>query len=104
MKKCHDCGVEPGALHIPGCDTERCPDCGGQYISCDCPDSLTPRLPWTGTWPGAIECREFGWWCKWVDGRGWVTCDADTAGATEDLNRLRLEAVWNKALGRFVLR
>jgi hypothetical protein len=34
--RCHDCAVEPGELHLPGCDDEECPACGGQVISCGC--------------------------------------------------------------------
>ena len=33
---CHDCSVIKGQLHVPSCDVERCPVCGGQVITCEC--------------------------------------------------------------------
>lgn len=36
MKKCGSCGVGPGSRHVYGCDIERCPRCGGQWVACDC--------------------------------------------------------------------
>ena len=35
--RCHDCNIknELYNIHHLGCDMERCPQCGGQLISCD---------------------------------------------------------------------
>lgn len=115
---CHDCGVAPGEMHLSGCDVERCPNCGGQLISCDCfYERLSRRLaalPWTGEWPGVAECREFGWYCYPAEIERYITddlfvhaykrCGPDHPDATEDLNRLYEEAVWDRSRGRFVLR
>lgn len=34
--QCHDCSAYNGELHVPGCDSERCGDCGGQAMCCGC--------------------------------------------------------------------
>lgn len=100
MTQCHDCRVAVGELHIPGCDVERCPKCGGQRISCGC-RSRAKGQPWTGKWPGEEECRAFGWYSKWVEGKGWFRCGADDPDATLDLNRLAAEGKWNAVTQRY---
>ena len=34
---CHDCAAIKGQFHVISCDVERCPSCGGQAITCECP-------------------------------------------------------------------
>ena len=37
---CHDCGARPGMYHGPQCDMEVCPGCGGQRLTCGCPEEF----------------------------------------------------------------
>ncbi len=68
------------------------------------------RLPWTGVWPGVVECIEFGWFSKFVEGVGWhpsvdlarapvgVTAESLMADGYEpDLNRLASRGRWDVA-------
>jgi hypothetical protein len=105
-ERCPACGAKAGDYHVLGCDVEQCPYCGGQLISCDCrrkPPPLDDRMAWNTLWPGVAECREFGWYARLVPGQGWVSCALDEPGATEDLNRLHVEAKWSRKRKRFVL-
>lgn len=92
---CPDCGVQPGATHRPGCDVERCADCGHQRISCGCKVMTHEPLIWSGKWPGEEECEKRGWFAILVQGRGWQTVPPGTPGACPDLNRLAVETRWN---------
>lgn len=106
--RCHDCGVKPGGVHHPGCDVERCSVCGNQWISCGHEEHDGSVARWTGVWPGLLEARAAGLFCRdfhangspvtaehpidwdkeWGTIRFHVPCGPDDSGAHEDLNRL----------------
>ena len=106
---CGDCGAEPGAFHLTGCDVERC-GCrngGQQALSCEvCTDEsyTANRIRWSGAWPGVLEAEANGFFCRdEIDGKPatvremldsksrnkvWhVPCGKDDEGAHADLNR-----------------
>jgi hypothetical protein len=107
---CPDCAATIGGAHDNGCDVARCLATGGQRIQCDGHDDTHPyaehdcgQQTWTGRWPGEAECAEFGWWVqdRCAEGLGFVPCAPDAPGATEDLNRLVRDAVWDAQAGRW---
>lgn len=111
-KLCPDCGVKPGETHMDGCDVERCPECGGQVLSCDCEweyytQLKYPRIPWSGQWPLEAEAIEYDFWCYWGPDNGengWVRCDKDHPMARPNLNRVYEECIWDPEKARMVLR
>lgn len=50
-KRCHDCGVIKGYVHLFWCDVEDCPACGEQLFSCDCHAFIgkVPKHNWETT-------------------------------------------------------
>jgi hypothetical protein len=101
QEQCPDCGVHVGEIHDWNCDVGRCMICGGQRLSCDCPETDESLDTWTGYWPGTLECQEYGFWCYWNN--GWYICDKDHPEAREDLNTLYEKTSWNPKLKRRVL-
>jgi hypothetical protein len=62
---CGDCGVEKGAYHVPDCDIERCPSCGGQMIGCECSSSKLPKKsakPFSKREQAIVEARKLFQW------------------------------------------
>ena len=100
LRDCFDCRVKPGELHVAGCESETCPLCNHQMISCSCvykvneidaaeyeethegpSDEMWAKfdqkveeaggfLPWLGEPYGAKECRERGWWVRFNEKAG----------------------------------
>lgn len=99
---CPDCGVRPGEEHHEACDVARCLMTGMQRLTC-LEEHDHGRQAWTGRWPGVAECVEFGWWAYLAPGCGWVRCDGPGwTGATPDLNRLPVDATWDRERERWV--
>lgn len=104
---CPDCGAALNEAHLDGCDVARCALTGHQRlmheIQRDGARDVGEPIPaeydhdcghdlWFGFWPGIEDCRRLNLWCV---GPPWTPCDPGTEGATEDLNRLPVEGVWN---------
>lgn len=104
---CGGCGTKPGQYHEMGCDVERCPDCGGQMIACQCDSPREffeegERLVWTGRWPGYDEAIEYDLWCRWKATGGWTRCDKTHPDAKPDLNTLARITTWDDKKRKYI--
>lgn len=102
---CPDCNASSSERHVRGCDIEPCPYCGGQLLSCYHANDSIPlddRMIWTGEWPGTAECSEFGWFVT-QGPQGRVPCNPSDPDAEPDLNRVHLQARWDRLNKQFVL-
>lgn len=106
MTHCPQCGAPTGELHDEGCSVELCATTGDQRIGacstitgCHADPRIDCRTAWTGLYPGAAECRAFGFYAS---GPPYAECSADDVGAMEDINRLRRECRWDPSTLRFV--
>lgn len=106
---CHDCRAKPGELHDPGCDTEQCPECGRQAISCEHGKDVLyedgelweKRLPWTGVMSMIEEAVEYDLFVRWQGGR-WVKCEKDNREAMPSRNDVLRHCLWDREKKRFV--
>jgi len=94
---CPDCDMAIGEYHLSNCESEQCPRCGGQLLSCGCEFDWYhfSKIPWRGLLPGVAECREYGLYARLLPGKGWTPCAKSDHGATEDLKRLFTEGQWD---------
>lgn len=49
--RCPDCGTAVGHPHKDGCDVERCSECFGQRVQCNCEGHVPLISAWTGFFP-----------------------------------------------------
>jgi hypothetical protein len=57
---CPACQAEPGSIHKPGCEVERCSVCGNARVTCGCIGHDAAFARWTGFLPGSLEAFALG--------------------------------------------
>lgn len=106
---CPDCHVVPGELHEDLCCIAWCAAVGQQRYGrcnavngCRTDPQLDCRTRWEGIYPGFAQCRELRWYAH-LTANGWASCEPDTPGAIEDLNRLMTQGTWDRQQGRYAV-
>lgn len=59
---------------------------------------------WTGEWPGVEDAIRLGFWCTDPARPPMRSCPPDYPGASPDLNRLLIEAEWDREQKQWVKR
>jgi hypothetical protein len=57
---CHDCAALKDQLHVPSCDMEQCPLCGGQTLARDCSYDGQSNIPYDFRLPDEIKAQLLG--------------------------------------------
>ena len=118
---CPFCEVQCGEYHRNLCELEQCPYCGFFCHNCGSntgkcanidnalyPVPLDDRIPFTGEWPGANECRDWGWYaipqhdCEANPEKAWLACSPMAPKALPNYYRLSVDAEWSREDKRFV--
>ena len=108
-RNCPDCDRAVGELHMGGCDTETCPECGCQRLGCDCETDL-PSIPWAGERVDYLAAEEYGFYAYWdpsgagipSQNYGWVSVDKDHPRANPDMNRVYRACTWDKEKQKWI--
>ncbi|OXM44502.1 hypothetical protein [Amycolatopsis alba] len=86
QRSCPRCHAKIGRVHHERCPVARCLATAlqrtGHDETCPCPEDT-----WSGRWPGAAECFEYGW--TYGDG-------------LPDFNRLMSTAAWDPVAHRWI--
>lgn len=86
---CPKCGAEVDEAHDEFCSVARCACCDQQALQCEtASNDWRCTRPWAGSWPGDLECLEFGFFQE--DG-------------SPDLNTLQVMTHWDARQQRRVL-
>ena len=92
------CGMDPDLLDIKHPEIFENGPTDEMYATW-CKEWAHRRVPWSGEYPGAAECREYGFWCV---GPPWREVPEGVPGAPEDLNRLLSTCRWDQQAQKFV--
>lgn len=99
--QCPECGTPVDSRHGDTCTVARCTSHGEQFIACpgEPPHQATV---FRGTYPGAQEAADRGWFTTRTPNGTWITCPPDAPGATPDINRVLTTLTWDPQSEQYI--